>query len=227
MDRRIEELLTAWSKKRDPEIWAIISDLVEEQVGHQQKAEVLDDLKIAVDQQARREQVAIVVGEELEEEPWMVQELTEEEPVQPIGRPIDVDRRALWPGRKGRRWLWYDAAPEWAARELGAGSFRTIVTDGGGYQSAEPEFLQDAEGGIWERVRDYQHGAERECPYLEAAQNYSQRHEETVELGDTYFGEHPGKECRFCGEKLGDKHRYVYIGEGAEYVYRLLADEEE
>lgn len=228
----IKELLKQWSKERDPKIMAVIEDAVLEDtstqcnecgkspqahdsaltdwnIGHDFISPLrawLDDQLKQIDWQIEADQIREVIGEELEPKPWVV------------GEPG---------GERYRHGYWYDFAPEWVTteleREYGWGAkFRTIVTSGGGYQQLEDD------DGIWVLVREFNHGAERECPLRtwDEVKNEDSR-DGVVVLENTYYGLHPGESCRFCEEKIGEEHGYIYIGEGAEYVYVNIEEDEE
>ncbi len=130
--------------------------------------------------------------------------------------------------------LWLGFAPEWLGGEfdLHDGEYLTLITYGGGYQSAEPDFLMThnrrGEGEVWEKIAEPAHGAEAECPFTnwDSVNNTDQRDGKVV-LEETFCGEYPGRECRLCGERIGKEHRFIYIGEGATTVYRRIEEEDE
>ena len=87
---------------------------------------------------------------------------------------------------------------------------------------------KEDEEEIWQQVW---HGARRpevECPLIERLEADYYDGPPIVEAEDTFCGENPGKECRFCGVEVGEEHNVIYDGEGSETVYkRLVAPEEE
>jgi hypothetical protein len=134
--------------------------------------------------------------------------------------------------------LSYDGCPEWLEKELQEefgwdATFCTVVTDGGGYQSAPKEEIVDAKGQRWILIRDYAHGAETECPVPENHHGAKVTREECVLVPDPYRHHKSYEfarplapnavraECPMCEARLGEEHGYIYIGEGYEAVYRL------
>ena len=126
----------------------------------------------------------------------------------------------------------YGFAPEWMERDLRRkhgwdAEFCTVVTSGGGYQNVEPETRTDETGVLWTLVGSGTHGAERPCPVPENHPGRVTR-ADSVLVADPYRhskGYGPRNEsavraeCPMCEERIGKEHGYVYIGEGAEYVY--------
>ncbi len=247
----IQEALRIWAKERDPIAWRVLADLVEEQVGHERRDEELENLLRSVNRGIERAQLEEVVREQgnLETKPWRVRMLSQEEPYQwaraagarlspELENPfvIRVGDRVIstWPGREFNIWLWIDFAPEYLQRDLeraseDTGTFRTVYSTGGGYQTPQEEYLLDVKTQeVWRRVADGAHGAETECPFRswDMLENTDQR-DGIVRVEETWFGEHPNKECLYCDEKIGEPHGHVYVGEGSETVYEMLAGEDE
>ncbi len=111
--------------------------------------------------------------------------------------------------------LSYDDAPEWLERDLqrehGYGSvFCTVVTSGGGYQSAPKERIVEENGTEWILVGTYTHGAETECP--------GNAEGKSVVTEDHCFAGTDA--CYYCEASLCEDHGFIYIGEGYEAVYR-------
>ncbi len=62
----------------------------------------------------------------------------------------------------------YEGCPDWLESELAAkhgwgATYRTVVTDGGGYQSYPKDDIH-ADGRTWKLIKAYAHSAETECP---------------------------------------------------------------
>lgn len=133
-------------------------------------------------------------------------------------------------------WLVLDGPPEYMERELnrrfGYGAkFITLYTDGGGVGNDMPEAVlvfddNDANEELYELIEQSAHGAETECPFINADSDYRESGN-TVTEEDTLYGEEPLTSCRFCQATIGEEHGYVYVGEGGEYVYVLVDDEDE
>lgn len=233
----IQELLRIWAKERDPVAWRVLADAVEEQFGDERREEVLEELRRSVDRDIERSQLEEVVREQgnLETKPWRVRRLHQDEPYHSTaGAPeqlVTPDNVLTWPGREFNVWLWMDFPPEYLQRDLeraseDTGTFRTIYTTGGGFQDREEEYLLDVKTQeVWRRVADNAHGAETECPFT--TWNIRFRLPDLCRIEETWYGEHPNKKCRFCGERIGEPHRYIYVGEGSETVYEMLEGEEQ
>lgn len=107
--------------------------------------------------------------------------------------------------------FWYENVPEWAESEFPEWpirNYRTIVRDI--MFGAPPDRLE-----TWTKVATYMNSGEAECPG---------QHEDVNRVrldqcdGDT-------DRCYYCGEKVGEEHGYIYLGDGwAEIVY--VSDEE-
>ncbi len=121
-------------------------------------------------------------------------------------------------------WLWMDSAPDGYPRGWD-GDFRTTFTDGGGYQTADPEYLLDLKTlELWARVENGSHGADTECPNGDLRNG--DRDESVVMAEDTQCGEYPGEKCRYCDEDVGEEHGSL-SSDGNETVYRLIPSEVE
>lgn len=129
----------------------------------------------------------------------------------------------------GERFWWLAFAPEWQQhdleREYPDAQFLTVY---GGESSHELLLIDDE---VWERVYDGAHTPETECPNADQEHLDERGDREGVQgevvLSDTYCGEQPGAECRYCGEGIGQEHGVIYMGEGAEAVYAHTPAEEE
>lgn len=236
--KRIRDLFRKWEKDHDETVRAALEDTVEE--GGEEAADLLKRLEHDSERNRRRDQMEWVVREQgsLEEGLWLVREL---DPVVPYGSSSDTERvrtpdgRVLYPaGEPFRIGLWMTHPPEWLERDLErdhgwGGEYNTVYTDGGGFQNEMPAFLQDVKTKeVWERVYSGAHGAEVECPLADwDPERGEERQGGAVTLTDTYYGEHPGEFCMYCGEKIDDDHNALYVGEGGEYVYMLLKKEDE
>jgi hypothetical protein len=146
---------------------------------------------------------------------------------------IGFDGEMLYPqGDSSNEWLWMGYPPEHMQRQLEKrypdSDFITLYTDGGGFQSAaDPAFVVD-DKQLYQLVYDSAHGAEVECPFMHW--NHEHREDErdrVVTDDDTLWGEYPHKNCRFCEADIGEAHGYVYVGEGGEYTYALVPEEDE
>jgi hypothetical protein len=151
------------------------------------------------------------------------------------------NQQAPWVGLEGEHfspagepyetWLYMEYAPEYLQGELEReygydAEFITRYTDAGGFQSdADLAFVNEKTGTLYQLVRDGAHGAV-ECPYKDW--NPEEREDERnrrVTVEDTFYGEHPHESCRFCEAAIGEEHGY--LGEGGEFVYMRVPDEEE
>lgn len=131
--------------------------------------------------------------------------------------------------------LWLDYPPEYLERQLERQvnrtdtRFRTLYTYGGGYQNElDIAFVDLKTNELWQRVHGGSYNPEVECPFKNW--NDEEREDERDRVctdHDTLYGEYPHEKCRFCEADLGEEHGYLYVGEGGEYVYALVPDEEE
>ena len=123
-----------------------------------------------------------------------------------------------------RSWHYhYDGVPEWATEDFdrdirhSAGTFGnvqhfTLVEIGCSYGSGAPQTIRFADGSIWHRVAQYAHSGETECPMGSCGDD------ETVGE-DSTEGMH---RCPLCEEEKGEKHGYIYVGDGCETVYAQI-----
>ena len=97
----------------------------------------------------------------------------------------------------------YDGVPDWAGSDF-EDSYDTsrYVTVVSWWET--PEWLTDKEGQLWHRARSYTSGGEVECPEREGEASF-------------WFGM---ENCPLCDALPGDKHGYIYLGDGwGETVY--------
>jgi hypothetical protein len=114
---------------------------------------------------------------------------------------------------EGRSHYWYEGAPDGSEIEDSASrNLRTLIAFGGGYMSAPNPELYDGDG-IWKLVHSWNHSGETECP----GQQYNRDGTKTVTEETSTDGE-----CHLCEEKIGEDHRFIYIGEGYEATYELV-----
>lgn len=150
-----------------------------------------------------------------------------------------------------RRWAryFYDGVPEYAEsdfRRMG-GSYVTLCWDRGSYGDHTPPQSIHTGGKRYRRVKVYNSGGERECPYRtihecmghedhptvkEGFCTYSIVTRKEAKLGPSWrsisgFTQRPGwwkgrrAECPLCEARIGEAHGFVYMGEGwCEVVYR-------
>ncbi len=141
---------------------------------------------------------------------------------------LGLEGEMLYPdGQPHNVWLYMEYPPEYLQRELERefpdSDFLTLFTDGGGYQSAPDEAfvaLGEESDVLYQLVRQGAHAAETECPYAQGEDG-----PQDCELEHTYYGENPGRSCRFCEADIGDPHEPLYVGEGGEYVYARVPDD--
>lgn len=181
----------------------------------------------------RRDEAEWVLREQgnMETKPLQYHALSEAYPGRNEEESIVIDGQAYEVSAEHKHSLWLDSAPEWLESDLEEGEHLTLVTDGGGFQSELPEYIlipNKAGDELWKRVADHTHGAEVECPFKEWDDEAREDgRDRLVTLKETFCGESPGEECRYCGEKIGEEHGVIYIGEGALYVYTRVDEEED
>lgn len=186
----------------------------------------------------RREETEEVLREQgnMETKPLEYVELElVEHSVFPSTEVVVGDRIFVRHAEPSKHSLWLAFAPEYLESELqdehGFDSeFLTLVTDGGGFQDEMPEFIlvPNKEGDeVWEKAWEGAHGAEVQCPAADYDfETGTTEQDRKVTMEETYCGESPGRECRLCGTPIGEEHGFIYIGEGAEVVYRSIDEEE-
>ncbi len=186
-----------------------------------------------------RDQVEWVLGQQgnLEKEMLVFREVAE----MPGGHggQIVIGDRSFTPVHVNvdhRRHLWMTFPPEYLEKELQRehgwdAEFMTIISEGGGYDQGAPALMliPNKDGDeIWEHVSGTNHSGETECPLKDwDEETRDDVRGRTVSIEDTYCGDHPGRNCRYCEEPLGNKHGYLFVGEGTEEVYVRLVDGEE
>lgn len=119
----------------------------------------------------------------------------------------------------GLTWLYhYDSVPEWAyedfdrdVRSSASGDYFTLVDLGCEYGSRENKILIDSDGRIYLHVKTYANSGETECP--------GQHEDEDKVSAEHTMG---GNVCVLCEAALGEEHGYIYIGPGAEHVYKFV-----
>ncbi len=114
---------------------------------------------------------------------------------------------------------WYEGIPEWCdvedddLHDEGA-TYRTLIPAPNPY-SGPPSELRD-ENGTWKLLRTFTSSGETECVYRGSDEG------EIVLATQAQDGE----SCPCCGESVGSKHGYIYLGEGScEAVYKLEGSE--
>lgn len=221
----------AWRKRRDVDTTHLLAQFYT-QSGRDPEVE-FERLKQEVAREVHLRQIEEITGEHgnLEEKPWMVNELTyqaryvHQSHVNPRTRdaivPPDVvtpDGVELWVAedsihrkQPAERVPVLDYPPEYLQRELEGefgrdAEFVTTYT----YQGEDNEHLADAKtGDVYRRVRTETFG-ERECPF--ATWDSEEREDATenvVKEPDTWFGESPGRRCMMCDEAIGEEHGYL------------------
>jgi hypothetical protein len=112
---------------------------------------------------------------------------------------------------------WYDGVPEYASSDYPYRFDREYVTLVSYSFCGTPfETLEDLEGNKWVLQSVFGNSGETECPG---------QHEGFGIVTDGHTA--GGDRCYLCDEKRGDKHRYIYLGDGwAEVVYRKEEEEE-
>lgn len=151
-------------------------------------------------------------------------EMVEATNVSSVWRSQDMGEGVRLSGGAYREHLWLDSAPEgFRPRRSHRGeTFRTVYSDGGGFQDAPPEYLLDLETlDLWAKMSEGAHRAEVDCPYTDTEDG------DTVTLQHTRCGESPGEQCAMCEEDVGQPHGILSIGEGSETVYVRVPDEAE
>lgn len=178
-----------------------------------------------------REQVQAVFslyGGELEEEPWVYwtqhESSANHAPLWDKADPMHEKSMMEWAAR-----YWYEGAPEYVESEYREfSSVRTFVQPGGMLTSPHQE-LYDGQG-IWKLKELYSASGEAPCP----AQTWDPiKHEEKaegvrcrkVEQAEAELGD--GEECPLCGEKVGEEHGYVYLGDSSYEAVYVLEEREE
>lgn len=168
-------------------------------------AEAMASVGRGVEARFEREQVEFVfglTGGELDDEPIEFFLLPRErwEHVNPVTRHYT-----------------YDGVPEWAGSDFpdkydSGVSYFTIVEAGIDYGSILTEAIQFADGKVWVKVEQYVHSGETECPAGSCGDDETVGEDSTEGFA----------ECPLCGEKAGEKHGYIYVGPGAETVYKRI-----
>ncbi len=133
-------------------------------------------------------------------------------------KPLKFRAPGYWGGTlEDREWGYhYDGPPEWAEsdfddlNENGVDYF-TLVEIGCSYGSGAPErlFVGDQ---FYLRVAQYANSGETECPAGSCGDD------ETVGE-DSTEGMHM---CPLCEAEAGEKHGYIYVGDGCESVYKHI-----
>lgn len=154
----------------------------------------------------------------------------------PDGVPPILLSEATQPGQTFH--YTYDGHPEWASEdfEWGAETF-TVVRDV--MFGLPPLVLEDANGLLWLRTRDYLSSGEIECPFrdwdsdglnVKPPNKVTRR---TAQLDPKpahrvqarwYGDDRPNARtarCPYCEARIGEEHGYIYLGDGwAEVVYQ-------
>lgn len=221
----IQQLEREWKKDRNKGATQVLNDFWLDN-GIDPAAE-FKRLEEEVELDIRREVIEELSGEHgnLNDEPWKMHVLTQNEPPTYGSPPVQPDfvvpdGGVLWiEYRDHQRVFTMDYAPEYLQSDLereledsdDSPEFVTV------FNAGETEYLADAEtGDLYRLVRSGRLG-EKQCPYADwdPAEREDVRDREVSE-SDTWFGEHPGKLCRLCEAEIGEKHGYLYLGEEAE-----------
>lgn len=124
------------------------------------------------------------------------------------------------PDGKTRSWKYhYDGVPDYATSDFkpllyeNGYTWFTLVDVGVEYGYRAPEWLKFPDGSLALRVATYDNSGETECPI-----DNDGDHEAKVGAGST-----EGMElCPLCEEKAGEDHGHIYLGPGAEHVYKVI-----
>lgn len=116
-----------------------------------------------------------------------------------------------------RGWLYhYDGVPEWAECDYvdlhdNCVDYFTLVEISISYGSYAPETIR-VKDRTYVKMQSYGHSGECECP--------GQHDDPPNQVGE---GHTEGlKQCPLCEEESGNKHGYIYLGNGAEHVYKWI-----
>lgn len=134
-------------------------------------------------------------------------------------KPLNFTAPTKFNGDQPRTWRYsYDGVPEWAAREdfpdhndPGVTYF-TLIEIGVSYESYAPEWVRFDDGTTYFRMRQYVHSGECECPMGSCGDNERVGEDSTAGMA----------ECPLCGEKRGEEHGYIYVGDSTETVYKRV-----
>jgi len=115
-----------------------------------------------------------------------------------------------WAGHK----YWYEGVPDYAGEDFAddeeGTQYRTVVCC---YACSNPPDELGDEEGTYKLAKVYSNSGETTCPGHSDQDNAGRVTEE---------------QCPLCDMKQGEKHGYIYLGDGwAEAVYKLEPPEEE
>lgn len=115
---------------------------------------------------------------------------------------------------------WYEGVPDYVGRnefpDIHDAEFRTVVTQRLYESSVLLENGSLRDGAEWKRVRVFESSGETRCPG--AREGYDDDDADGPPEGKNVVG---SDGCPYCEEKPGEKHGYIYLGDGwAEVVYR-------
>jgi hypothetical protein len=135
-------------------------------------------------------------------------------------KPLTFIAPTKFDGEQPRTWRYhYDGPPEWAAREDFPDHnerdvwYFTLIEIGVSYESYAPEWVRFEDGTTYYRMCQYVHSGETECTW-----NVDDDGNEGARVGEGCTkGLH---ECPMCGEKAGEEHGYIYLGDSTETVYK-------
>jgi len=112
----------------------------------------------------------------------------------------------------------YDGVPEWAEDDFPnrldpGGDYVTCIDIDAPYGTSDDPI--ECNGKVYVPIMSYQSGGERECPCGPCG------------AGEEVVGEEGGETegmsaCPLCEAEAGEPHGMIYLGEGAEIVYRAV-----
>lgn len=132
----------------------------------------------------------------------------------------------------------YSGAPIYAENDHAEGMHATAVVQE--LYGTAPDVVVDTEGARWIRVATYSSSGERECPFRDWDPNknwdgrerkvtrqhafLTPKRELRLERPRWYGDKRPNNrqsECIACGERVGQPHGFIYLGDGwTEVVYK-------